>query len=640
MLEAPNFRKLTMRHFSFLTIFVGALVLNSTASAQVYEGKRIVEASLLADTNAIVPGRPFTAGLLLKIAPDWHTYWQYPGDAGIPTQIEWLLPPGFQAGNIRWPLPEKLTEEGDLQTYVYRDEVLLQVEIRPPAKLEAKQITLNGKARWLVCKSMCIPGDGEVSLTLPVTSQSRAANEVIFSKYRALLPKIGSKVLSYKWETRGDLDVLKLDNLKITGSKVDFYPMPPKGLAVEHPLKSSDGKGAVEIQVKIRSGQADQLAGVLVLGDGASRESWFIAPQSSTPPLTSATVVSMGAPATASSLLRYLLFGFFGGMLLNVMPCVLPVITLKIYGFINQAGQSRRRIMELGLAYCAGVFAWFLGLAALIVVFGLNWSFQFQSKGFIVAMLVICVMFGLNLLGMFEVMLPGNLNTKLALLASKEGLGGAFVHGLFATLMGSACTAPLLGPAIGFALVQPPPVIFTFFGTIAAGMALPYFMLTLNPEWMKFLPKPGMWMVRIKQVMGALVLATALWFAHVLYQQISVMHEAFAPVLNNALKSGRTVFVDFTAEWCINCKYNEKLVLKSDAVQAAFKEGNVLFLKADWTNGDPDITKLLKQYGRAGVPAYVIYPAGSSEHPIVLPELLTQQIVMDGLINAAKKQSN
>ena len=204
--------------------------------------------------------------------------------------------------------------------------------------------------------------------------------------------------------------------------------------------------------------------------------------------------------------------------------------------------------------------------------------------------------------------------------------------------MGSACTAPLLGPAIGFALAQPPPIVFTFFATIAAGMALPYFLLTLNPGWMRFLPKPGMWMVRVKQVMGVLVLATALWFGNVLWRQITAQPVAFKPALETALKSGRTVFVDFTADWCINCKVNEKLVLNSDAVQEALKNGDILFLKADWTNGDADITALLKKFGRGGVPAYVIYPAASRENPVVLPELLTQQIVLDALAKAAAEK--
>jgi len=632
-----------------------ALLFALNAPAQMYQGKRLVEASLIADTDAIVPGKPFTAGLLLKMAPGWHTYWQYSGDSGLPTKIDWQLPPGFKAGEIQWPLPEKITEEGDLVTYAYPGEVLLIVQITPPEKLDAKQITLPAKASWLVCEHLCVPGDANVALTLPVAAQDKPANSELFAKYRERIPKFDHNPSEGKteWKDAKQPNTASLGVLGIrTVGKLDFYPLPPSGMTIEHPeVKVTATRQPYdptsptdivvehdyEVQVKLTSGSPDKLAGVLVFEEGDHRGSWYIPPQTSTSPLVS----TASAPVSSTSaLLRYLLFGFLGGMILNVMPCVLPVITLKIYGFIHQAGQSRGRILQLGLAYCAGVFAWFLGLAALIVTFGLNWSFQFQSKGFVVAMLLICVVFGLNLLGLFEVFLPGSVNTKLAALSAKEGLGGAFVHGLFATLMGSACTAPLLGPAVGFALAQPPPVIFAFFGTIAAGMALPYFLLTANPAWMRFLPKPGMWMVRIKQVMGVLVIATAVWFGYILYQQVAVKRDAFGPMLKEALKSDRTVFVDFTAEWCINCKVNEKVVLKSDPVQTAMKAGNVLFLKADWTNGDPDITQLLKQFGRAGVPLYVIYPAGSPDarnHPIVLPELLTQQIVIDGLNNAAKK---
>ena len=609
------------RTFTLLIVLI--LAWCPGVQAQMHQGRQIVQASLLADTNAIVPGRPFTAGLLLKMAPGWHSYWQYPGDSGLATTIQWNLPAGFKAGSIQWPIPERITEEGDLVTYAYPDEVLLLVEITPPPAIDSNQITLNAKANWLVCEKLCIPGDANLALTLPVAAENQPANAGLFKKYRALLPKTGAKPFTYKWNSNPGSAALDISGAG-TG-KLDFFPLPSSGMVIEHPTIETMKNDSSVVTVKVTSGPPDQLSGVVVLGEGASREGWFVAPQTSSfTPLP-------------SSFLRYLILGFLGGLLLNVMPCVLPVITLKIYGFISQSGQSRRRIFELGMAYCAGVFAWFLGLAALIVVFGLNWSFQFQSKGFIAAMLVICVVFGLNLIGAFELMLPGNLNTKLAALTSKEGLGGSFVHGLFTTLMGSACTAPLLGPAIGFALAQPPPIIFAFFATIAAGMALPYFLLTLNPAWMRFLPKPGIWMVRVKQIMGVLVLATAVWFGYVLAQQLrATTTGAFEPVLQIALKSGRIVFVDFTAEWCINCKVNEKLVLKSRAVQEAFKKEDVLFLKADWTNGAADITKLLKQFGRAGVPLYVIYPADSAAQPIVLPELLTQQIVLDGL-NDAKK---
>ena len=629
-----------MPRFIRAFILLCAIFLALPVFAQQYQGRRLVEASLIADTDAIVPGKPFTVGLLLKMVPGWHTYWRYSGDAGLSTRIDWQLPPGFQAGEIQWPLPEKETEEGDLQTYVFKDEVLLLVEIQPPANLDSKQITLPAKTSWLVCEKLCIPGHADLSLALPVAAQSHPANAALFAKYRALLPKTGAPPFTYKWVTQpkeAQLNVSGLDKRKI-----DFYPLPPSDLVIDHP-KITTKAGSAQITIPVTSGSPGQLGGLVVLGEGTERESWLVAPQTSVPPVSGSgsgsTSVSSPVAQPTGSLFSYLLLGFLGGMLLNVMPCVLPVITLKIYGFINQAGQSRARILELGLAYCAGIFAWFLGLAALIVGFGLNWSFQFQNKGFIVALLVICMIFGLNLLGAFEVLLPAGLNSKVVALASKEGLGGAFVHGLFTTLMGSACTAPLLGPAIGFALAQTPIVIFAFFATIAAGMAFPYFILTVNPSWMRFLPRPGMWMVRIKQAMGVLVLATAFWFGYILYQQVAVTRDAFAPMLKSALASGRTVFVDFTAEWCINCKVNEKGVLRSDTVQQAFKDDNVLLLKADWTNGDPDITKLLKQFGRAGVPAYVIYPAGAHGQPMVLPELLTRQIVLDNLNTAQKKTS-
>jgi len=518
-----------------------------SAHAESGDPGNLVTATLLADTSEVIPGKPFTVGLLLKMQPGWHTYWRDPGDSGLATRIEWNLPPGFRAGEIQWPAPVKKIEPGDLKVNVYEGEVMLLVEITPPARIAETTVTLHGKAGWLVCRESCIPGGANLALSLPVSNHAGPANGELFQKYRALIP--------------------------------------------------ADKTGA---------------------------------PLQTVPPL----IQSQPAPP---DFLKYLLFAFLGGLILNIMPCVLPVITIKIYGFINQAGQSRRRILQLGLAYCAGVFAWFLGLAALIILFGLNWSFQFQSKAFVFAMLTICLLFGLNLLGLFEFILPGKLNSKLVALTSREGAGGAFVHGLFATLLGSACTAPLLGPAVGFALAQPPAVVFAVFAAIATGMALPYFLLTLNPGWLRFLPRPGIWMIRVKQVMGLLVLATAAWFGFILFHQLTAKPDAFPQKLESALGSGRIVFVDFTAEWCINCKVNEKTVLESVAVQRAFKENNVEFLRADWTNGNPEITRLLKQFGRAGVPLYVIYPADGKGQPVVLPELLTQQLVLDGLATAKQK---
>jgi thiol:disulfide interchange protein/DsbC/DsbD-like thiol-disulfide interchange protein len=688
--------------------------------AQAPDPKSLVKPSLVADTTAIEPGKPFTVGLLLKMAPHWHTYWQYPGDSGMPTRIDWQLPSGFLADPIQWPIPKKSVEPGDLVTYGYDDEVMLLVKITPPKQLGEREITLSGHASWLVCEKICIPGDGGVSLTLPIGKSGRPANGELFEKYRAQLPKNGNPPFDFKWSTEPNRAVLELRGIG-ADRKVDFFPMPPPSLIVEHPQIARESDGAVKITVPISTGPADQLTGLVMIGDGDAREGWPVPSASGASAAAAATGPSPAAPVTAQSpslnpqlstlnppttlnLLRYLLFGFIGGFLLNLMPCVLPVISLKIFGFIKQAGEEPRKIFRLGLAFVAGIFAWFLALATLMIAFKLagrelTWAFQFQNSYFLVGMCAIVLVFALNLFGVFEIVLPSAAGSKALDLSQREGYAGAFFHGVFATLLATPCTAPFLGSALGFALAQSPLIIFIMFAAVASGMSLPYFALTAQPAWMRYLPKPGTWMVRLKQFMGFLLFGTVIWLLGVLGDQRGVdaivwtscfllalglacwikgqfagfdaspaartwamlaivaivaasgayfighqfppakkPEQTFSQVLQNALGQGRTVFVDFTASWCVNCKTNERLVLGTAPVQDAFKKDDVIFLKADWSNGDPDITALLRKFGKAGVPAYVIFPAGKADEPIVLPEILTQQIVFDGLAEAKRKR--
>ena len=244
----------------------------------------------------------------------------------------------------------------------------------------------------------------------------------------------------------------------------------------------------------------------------------------------------MSGTGGRGSLPYWLAIGFLGGLILNVMPCVLPVIALKIFGFIRQAGESPRRILALGFTFVAGIFAWFLLLAGLIVGFKaagsqLNWAFQFQHPAFVAVMVVILLLFSLNLLGIFEIVLPSRFQGKVAAASDREGYTGTFFHGVFATLMATPCTAPFLGPALGFALAQPAPVVFGMFGSIAAGMSTPYAVLAVKPAWLRYLPKPGMWMVRLKQALGVLLLGTVTWLGSVLYKQITSRPQPFAQQL-------------------------------------------------------------------------------------------------------------
>lgn len=618
-----------------LLLFTLALPAAPTpARAQMHEGRELVQAALLADTDAITPGKPFTAGLRLRMAPGWHTYWQYAGDSGMATRIDWQLPPGFRAGPIQWPAPEKIVEPGDLWTYAYRDETLLLVQITPPAQLAEKNVTLRAKASWLVCEKTCIPGDAALTLALPIRAGT-PANAALFEKYRAQLPREipAPNLPKIHWAKEGGDLVLDTGAL-VLSEPTDFFPLPAESVVVGHPAVEKPSR--IRVPLLSEGPPPDALGGILLTAAG---ERWLI-------PSASQPVAGAPAKPDEHSLAGYLLFGFLGGLILNVMPCVLPVIALKIFGFIKQAGESRAKIFRLGLAFIAGIFAWFLALAALVVAFKsagheLNWAFQFQHPAFLIGMTLVLFLFALNLLGLFEITLPGRAQTGVAELSAREGYGGTFLHGVFATLMATPCTAPFLGPALGFALAQKAPIVFTMFAAIATGMSAPYLALAIEPRWLRFLPKPGIWMVRVKQLLGVLLLGTVAWLGTVLWAQWhSAAKEPFTPQLERALAQNKIVFVDFTADWCVNCKVNEKLVLRTEPVQQAFREKNVIFLQADWTRGDAGITALLKKYNRAGVPLYVVYPpastAGEKREPIILPEVITKQLVLDALGEAAR----
>src|SRR5436190_3464525 len=442
------------RLFAVLLLLLGMLC---PARAQTYEGRELVQAELLAEVTAVVPGKPFTVGLLLHMVPNWHTYWRFPGDAGIPTEIKWKLPDGWKVGEIQWPIPLKLNEPGDIQIYGYHDEVLLLQEITPPASLKDSQVQLAADASWLVCEKICIPGSANLKLELPVAAQNAPANEELFSRYRRSLPQgwPDQKVANAAWRREGDELRLTLESAALANyPSVDFYPVPDAKVVVSHPAteRGPDGKITVRIPIETADKNVAGLKGVVVFGqkgNGPDRNGWEL--------IAAAGPVS--APASTGGLARFLLFGFIGGFILNLMPCVLPVISLKIFGFIQHAGQDRRRILRSGLAFVAGIFAWFIGLALLLIGLKsagreITWAFQFTNPYFVLAMSTVVLVFALNLFGVFEISLPQWLNRGVTASASGHGHGGSFFQGVFATILATPCTAPFLGTALGFAFTQ------------------------------------------------------------------------------------------------------------------------------------------------------------------------------------------
>jgi DsbC/DsbD-like thiol-disulfide interchange protein/cytochrome c biogenesis protein CcdA len=597
------------------------------------DGQQVVTARLLSDADAIVPGQPITIGLDLRAVPGWHTYWQYCGDSGFPTKIDWTFPPGFTAGPIQWPLPSRDTEPGDNVIYVYPGEVLLPVEIQTPANLQPGQsIKISAHASWVVCSKICLLGKADLDITLPVAASSHPANAPLFTQTRSLLPRSGTPPFTSSWSRQGQSLLLTLNGLP-PNTSFDYFPL-PGDVQIGHPVITAP---TVTVPLLDPKETAASIDGIISLQSGPTPAVWQLsanAPSASAIHNSSFIIHNSSPP----SLPYWLALAFLGGLILNVMPCVLPVIALKIFGFIKQAGESPRRILALGFTFIAGIFAWFLFLAALIIGFKLaghqlNWAFQFQHPAFVAVMVVILLLFALNLLGVFEIVLPGRVQSAVQDAAGREGYAGTFWHGVFATLMATPCTAPFLGPALGFALAQPAPIVFAMFGSIAAGMSAPYALLAVRPGWLRYLPKPGIWMVRVKQALGVLLMVTVVWLGWVLFEQFAARPEPFPPRLAQALAQNHIVFVDFTADWCVNCKVNEHLVLDSQPIQDAFRQKGVILLKADWTSGDASITALLRQFGRAGVPCYVVYPPGG--RPIVLPEVITRDIVLHALDQAA-----
>ena len=696
-------------------LIILALLLAGTVrlAAQELNGRQLVVPTLVAETDSVAPGKPFTVGIVLILAPGWHTYWQFSGDSGAPPTIEWELPPGFSAGPTQFPLPVAHLDEGDMLTYIYERQVMFLAEITPPPEFAGDQVALKAKLKWLVCEKTCIPGEGSAELTLPISREPKSANSEMFAPWRALLPKSEPPPFGVRWEMKPQQALLHLDNVE-ADAKVEFFPL-PQGTEIIFGHPKTAGTGTTRTITVPFEGTSANAAwrGVVARELAGKREGWLIAtnaPAVASPSATPASAPGNGtspdattAPAPSpQSLLSLLGFAFLGGLILNLMPCVLPVIALKIFGFVHQAGEAPERVFRLGLAFAAGVFAFFLGLAAIVSAFqlagrGLSWGFQFQNPYILLVLIALVFIFALSLFGVFEVTLGGDAATRLDAVARRDGAAGAFTQGLFTTLLGTSCTAPFLGPALGFAFAQPPHLVFLVFAVIAAGMALPYVLLTWKPAWMRFLPKPGAWMERLKQFMGFILMAVAVWLLGVLAESHGVAAatgaiafllalglacwiygsfrghavswlsiavivtaawfvfiqgkvsaappasaqsaaqpggiawEPFTPArLEEALRARQAVFIDFTANWCLNCKYNEKFVIDTEPVRALIAEKKVLMLKADWTNGDPLITEWLKKFNRIGVPVYVIYTA-PDEPPVVLPEILTQNILLQAL---------
>lgn len=479
---------------------------------------RNVKVELVPEVEWVQPGTPFTLGLRLKMAPQWHTYWKNPGDAGLGTRLRWALPEGFEAGAFQWPAPEAIPAE-PLMSYGYSDEVMLLTELRPPAGLvPGTSVKLGGRADWLECKDVCLPGRAQLEIELPVRAEPptpRADQQASFAAARARLPVDGGA-----WQGRLLQSGPKLALVLRPQGAVEVATFfPESARVIDHPapqrlLRTADGL-SLELARASDAEALARVAGVLVIEAPAPRRALSLdlavesvaALPSGTP--LARRAASAGA-ASSAGLLGALGLAFVGGLILNLMPCVLPVLSLKVLGFVRHAGGHSGGAWRHGLAFTAGVLVSFWALAGLLLALRaggqqIGWGFQLQSPGFVAALGFLFFLIGLNLLGVFEV---GTSLTRLGEAGAGAGLGSSFSSGALATLVATPCTAPFMGSALGFGLAQPAPVALAVFTALALGMAAPYLLLSVSPRLLRFVPRPGAWMETFKQAMGFLMMGT------------------------------------------------------------------------------------------------------------------------------------
>lgn len=512
----------------------GLLVLAGAVSVQAAGLQNLhTRATLLLSAETARPGETITAAIRLQMDQGWHTYWRNPGESGMATSATWELPAGVTAGDLLWPPPEAYTV-ADMTTYVYHREVLLLVPLTLGPNLKPGPLELKGRVDWLECEVACVPGSAEVAAALRIGSDSQPSPHVpLIERWRQRIPKPDlSFQVHHRWEAGSDGKA----NLVIEGSVQtefrpdDFFPYPDEQIEVSPAvttLPAETSRFAFSKAVR-RLGEhfPTQLKGILVQPAEGERQTKAIEVAFTGPDPAAAGAKSGSAvPASPTpgnlgqatrSLWAMLGLAFLGGLILNIMPCVLPVLALKILGFVQQSKEAPDRVKRLGLMYGAGVLASFLVMAAVVVSVqqaggGASWGMQMQNPYFRLGLLVVVLLVALNLFGVFEVTLGGSALGAASRLASQGGYTGAFFNGILATALGTSCTAPILAIAVGFAFTQPAWVVVIMFLTIGLGLAFPYVLLSWNPSWLRLLPKPGPWMQQFKVAMGFPMLGTAVW---------------------------------------------------------------------------------------------------------------------------------
>ena len=695
-----------MRHYSKLILsLLGLLLLQlppgtgaAMAASSEWDRTEHSAVRLLSAVEGSGSGAQLPFGLEFQLSPGWKIYWRTPGDAGFPPIPDWSPSANVADVTMEWPRPERF-EIFDLETLGYKDSVVFPLSVKPV--VTGRAVTLAAKIPYLVCADICIPYEANLSLDLPAGPDVTGKDSHLISQFKGRVPidadQAGINFPKAGYELLEDRITLRIAALSENGFIApDLIVEGPEGSYFHKPAVTLDqATGAAIFTVEgggVDAAGLTNAAVTITLWDDTGAVQADLPLTEGLPPLP-ATSPTEGS----ASLATILGFALLGGLILNLMPCVLPVLSLKLLSVVSHGGGAQRDVRIGFIASAAGIITAFLILGGVLSAMKLGgvavgWGIQFQNPVFITFMVLVVTLFAANLLGLFQINLPGRLSDLAATAGQhQKGLAGHFTTGMFATLLATPCSAPFLGPAVGFALSQGAGEILLVFATLGLGLSLPYLLIAALPGLVTFLPRPGAWMNKLKLVLSLALFGTGIWLLTILDsvaggETVTVI-AAFAALILAVLmvrtrlpaarlarmapavvlllmasavtaaslrapdqppsptvtegnwvpfdeaaipaliRQGHTVFVDVTADWCITCLYNKKNVLDADPVAGLLSRPEMVLMRADWTRPDPAIADYLNRHGRYGIPFNIVYGPGNPQGVALSEFLISDDVV-------------
>ena len=606
-------------------------------------------------------------GIKMDMQKHWHTYWKNPGDSGGPVKVDWQLPEGVTVSDVYWPAPE-LIPYPPLMTYGYEDFVIFPFKLTIPKGLD--QFDIVADVDFLICDDICVPEKATLKNSLNSLDIDSRLTDWVLKVPSVMLPVISEINNNYLELRFSNNNQIKSINFFIEDENIVSY----SGKQI---LIKEENNWLLKVPLEQGSEINKDISGVLVIND----DEIF--------------TVNAEMPQTSNSIsvLQAILFAFLGGLILNLMPCVFPIISLKVLSFISMGGESQNEIRKHALTFCLGVILSFVLVAVALLALRqtgtfVGWGFQLQSP--IVVGTLSMLMFFIGLILLTDINIGSSLTRLGNVSVNNTGYTSSFLTGVLAVIVASPCTAPFMGAAIGYALIQPSAVTLPIFLSLGIGFSMPYLLLAIKPDLISKMPKPGRWMESLKEFFAFPMFATALWLVWVfsiqtssdaliglliIFLVIGLLTWLFTKTTNNISKllilvigiiavgyqttsfasidtklgspdtesgdirwskdtekdfqsNGQAYLINFTAAWCITCQANDKVALSRPGVKKFLSDNNIEYVIADWTNRNQEILDVLSKYGRSGVPLYVYWKPGMSESK-VLPAILTEQIVID-----------